>query len=184
MKDKILNVITSWCKRHGRYRTIYDRDGTTPYMERYYLLFVNRPTWFPFNITLHKICRSDLPILHNHPWPYATIILKGGYIEHTEYDVLERGPGHVRIRSADSYHWLEVKDDEPSWSLFFMGKRRQEWGFLKDGDWIQHQDYLAWRDTQTPKQLREHQIDETFLSICRKAARKEAQRSSKEPRSF
>ena len=173
MRDKILNFITSWCKKHNRHRTIYDRDGVTPYMERYYLLFVNRPTWFPFNITLHKICLSDLPILHNHPWPWAALILKGGYIEHTEYERFYRGPGSFRARSSESYHWLEVKDNEPSWSIFFMGKRCQEWGFLKDGEWMQHEDYLAWRDQSTPEELAQHQEDEEFRALCRTVVRKE-----------
>ena len=167
MRDKILNAITDWCKRHGRHRTIYDRDGTTPYMERYYLLFKDRPDWFPFNITLHKISQSDLPILHDHPWPYATIILKGGYIEHTMYDRFYRRPGHIRFRKAKDYHWLAV-DSEPSWSLFFMGKRQREWGFLKDGEWIQHEDYLAWRDQSTPEELAQHSKDEDFRAWCRK----------------
>lgn len=183
MRDKILNAITNWCSRHDRHRTIYDRDGVTPYMERYYLLFKDRPKWFPFNITLHKICRSDLPILHDHPWPYATIILKGGYIEHTKYERFFRGPGHIRFRSADDYHWIEVSDDEPSWSLFFMGKRCQEWGFLKDGEWVQYEQYLAWRETRTPAELREHKIDEEFRSLCRKVVRRELRRGrGTEPR--
>ncbi len=141
--DAIINFITTWCEKHGRHRTIYDRDGVTPYMERYYLLFRNRPRWFPLNITLHKICESDIPILHDHPWGYMTIILKGCYIEHTDGDRFFRGCGHFRFRRAKSYHWLELVDNVPSWSLFFMGKKQREWGFLKDGEWIESEEYLA-----------------------------------------
>lgn len=166
-RNKILKFITDWCVKHGRHRTIYDRDGVTPYMERYYLLFVNRPSWFPFNITLHKICVSDLPILHDHPWPWAALILKGGYIEHTKYERFYRGPGSFRVRSSKSYHWLELIGDVPSWSLFFMGKRKREWGFLKDGEWIQNEDYLAWRDQSTPEELEIHRKNEESRSIRR-----------------
>jgi hypothetical protein len=144
MMDAFLIAVTNWCEKRGRHRTIYDRDGNTPYMERYYLLFKDRPKWFPFNITLHKVCLSDLPVLHDHPWPYATIILKGGYIEHTPEFRWWRGAGHFRIRKATDYHWLEVpKEGIPSWSLFFMGKRSREWGFLKDDVWIESEEYLA-----------------------------------------
>lgn len=143
MRDRILKFITEWCVKHNRYRAIYDREGEHLYMERYYLLFRNRPTWFPFNITLHKICLSDLPVLHDHPWPYATIILKGGYVEHTPEFRWFRGPGHFRFRRAADLHWLEVVDGQPSWSLFFMGKRSRQWGFLKDGTWIESEEYLA-----------------------------------------
>jgi len=181
MRDRILKAVTDWCEKHGRHRTIYDRDGTTPYMERYYLLFKDRPSWFPFNITLHKVCVSDLPILHDHPWPYMTLILKGGYIEHTKYDRFFRGPGHFRVRKATDYHWLEVIDkDTPSWSLFFMGKRSREWGFLKNSDWIEAEEYLAWRDQSTPEELEEHKKDEEFLAIVRPIVRESVKNTPRE----
>ena len=171
MRTRILEAITDWCIRHGRHRTIYDRDGITPYMERYYLLFKDRPRWFPFNITLHKICRSDLPILHDHPWPYMVIILKGGYIEHTLYDRFFRGAGHIRVREAESYHWLEVVDNIPTWSLFFMGKRKRDWGFLREDEWMEAEEYLDWRRQATIEELKQHHKNEEFLTLCRMAAR-------------
>lgn len=171
MRDRILKAVTDWCIRHGRHRTIYDRDGVTPYMERYYLLFKDRPRWFPFNITLHKICASDLPILHDHPWPYMTVIIKGGYIEHTKYERFFRGPGHARIRGAEDYHWLEVIDNIPSWSLFFMGKRRRDWGFLKGGEWMAHEEYLDWRHRASVGELAQHKKDEEFLAMVRSTVR-------------
>lgn len=174
MRNTILNFITNWCKKHGRCRIIYDRDGTTPYMERYYLLFKDRPVWFPFNITLHKICLSDLPVLHDHPWPYATLILRGGYIEHLKYETVVRKPGHFRVRGAGQYHWLEIPEGQECWSLFFMGKRKQEWGFLKNNEWVQHQEYIDWRDNQTPEILEAHRQHEMKLAIIRKGANKAA----------
>lgn len=155
----------------GRKRTIYDRDGKIPYLDRYYVFLKDRNR-FPFNITLHKVMVSDEPVLHDHPWGYATLILKGGYWEHiplrneTTGGVVGstrvwRGPGHFRIRSADDLHWLELEKDEagneiPCWSLFFMGKKKKEWGFLpyvdtKDMDrgykWIHNEEYLNARNT-------------------------------------
>ena len=156
----------------GRKRTIYDRDGKIPYLDRYYVFLKDRNR-FPFNITLHKVMVSDEPVLHDHPWGYATLILKGGYWEHipltneTTGGVIGstrvwRGPGHFRIRSADDLHWLELEKDEagneiPCWSLFFMGKKKKEWGFLpyvdtKDMDrgykWIHNEEYLNARKPQ------------------------------------
>jgi hypothetical protein len=140
-------------------------------MERYYLLFKDRPSWFPFNITLHKICLSDLPVLHDHPWPYATLILKGRYIEHTKYRVDERAAGHFRIRGATQYHWLEIPEGEICWSLFFMGKRSREWGFLKDNKWIQFQEYLDWRENASVDELTAHAEQEARLTLIRPIAR-------------
>ena len=55
-----------------------DYDKAEPFVVRYYLLFRNRPKWFPFNILVHKLLKSDLGDLHDHYWSYITIILKVG----------------------------------------------------------------------------------------------------------
>jgi len=146
----------------GRRRVIRDRDNGEPYLIRFYLFLKNRKN-FPFNITLHKVLKSDEPTLHDHPWSYATFILKGGYWEHIPIISNEgfvvgatrvwRGPGHFRFRKPDDLHWLELKKDAegneiPCWSLFFMGRKQKEWGFVRfvqyEGyRWINNEDYLA-----------------------------------------
>lgn len=139
----------------GRYRLIPDRKTGQDYMHRYYLFLKDRK-WFPFNVTLHKIVKSDDPIFHDHPWPYMTIVLDGGYWEHTPiFDVkgnkiaekqVWRGPGSIIIRKANEYHWLEL-DCMIGYAttLFFMGPQQREWGFLsntKKTKWIKHDEYL------------------------------------------
>ena len=71
----------SWLDRRGRKRIVYDRIDNEPYLERYYLFLKDRGEHFPFNIFLHKFLKSDIDDLHDHPWPYATLILRGGYWE-------------------------------------------------------------------------------------------------------
>ena len=52
-----------WClmiDKLGRKRVILDRDGKEPYLERYYILFLDRNKYMPFNIynaisTINKI---------------------------------------------------------------------------------------------------------------------------------
>jgi hypothetical protein len=129
-----------------RKRVIYDRQNKIPYLVRYYVFLKDRKR-FPFNITLHKILVSDLDDLHDHPWGYATLILKGGYWEHTTTGRFWRGPGHFRIRRAKDLHRLELPKledgtEQPCWSLFFMGKQKQEWGFIRDGKWVHNEQYL------------------------------------------
>ena len=142
----------------GRYRLIPDRRTGEDYMHRYYLFLKDRK-WFPFNFTLHKIVKSDDPIFHDHPWPYMTIVLKGGYWEHTPvFDnqgnkfaefTKWRGPGSVIIRGSKEYHWLELDESVgPATTLFFMGPQQRDWGFLVDKtktktQWIQWQYYLT-----------------------------------------
>jgi|TARA_B100001094_G_scaffold56886_2_gene52364 hypothetical protein len=149
-----------------RKRTIYDRTGTVPYLIRWYIFLKDRKS-FPFNITLHKILVSDEAVLHDHPWSWGTMILKGGYWEHTPLRAMEGhvvgstkkwwGPGTVRFRKADDLHWLELEKDKdgneiPCWSLFYMGKKSKEWGFMRHVKdlgyrWILHTDYLKDKKT-------------------------------------
>ena len=135
----------------GRYRLIPDRRTGADYMHRYYIFLKDRK-WFPFNVTLHKIVKSDDPLFHDHPWPYLTIILKGGYWEHTPCfnsegkqiaEVIKwRGPGSIIKRKANDYHWLELDEGKPATTIFFMGPQQRVWGFLLNNKWVQHETYL------------------------------------------
>lgn len=140
----------------NRYRLIPDRLTGEDYLHRYYLFLKDRK-WFPFNVTLHKIVKSDDPIFHDHPWPFMTIVLKGGYWEHTPVFDKEgnkfaeftewRGPGSIIKRGAGDFHWLELEQGKTATTLFFMGPQQRDWGFLVDktkkkSQWIQWQYYL------------------------------------------
>lgn len=139
----------------GRYRLIPDRKSGEDYMHRYYLFLKDRKK-FPFNVTLHKIVRSDDPIFHDHPWPYMTVVLKGGYYEHTPVFNKEGkpfaevirwcGPGTVICRKANEFHWLELEGNKPVTTLFFMGPQQKDWGFMvkvKDAyQWLNNRTYL------------------------------------------
>lgn len=153
-----MSVFHKVMNKLGRYRLIPDRSTGEDYLHRYYIFLKDRK-YFPFNVTLHKIVRSDDPIMHDHPWGYMTIVLKGGYWEHTpvfnddgkiltEFQTW-RGPGSVIKRNAGEYHWLELDESVgPATTLFFMGRQQREWGFLvqtKKGlhRWIKWTDYLT-----------------------------------------
>ena len=140
--------------RLGRKRIVMDRVENEPYLERYYL-FLRERNRFPFNIFLHKFLKSDPDDVHDHPWPYATLILKGGYWEWIphfdtvgrktgEYQVW-RGPGHFRISKANSFHRIELDPDITAWTLFMPGPKQRDWGFLVKNQWIQWEQYLKQR---------------------------------------
>jgi hypothetical protein len=144
----------------GRKRIVMDRVNNEPYLERYYVFLKDRGV-FPFNVFLHKFLKSDPDDLHDHPWPYATLILKGGYWEWmpkfddtgnkiSEYKVW-RGPGHFRISSAKSFHRVELEPGVTAWSLFMPGPKQREWGFLSKGVWIQWEKYLELRRLNAQK---------------------------------
>jgi hypothetical protein len=141
----------NWLDRLGRKRIIMDRQSNEPYLERYYLFLKDRKS-FPFNVFLHKFLKGDPDDVHDHPWPYATLILKGGYYEwvpqfNNKGEMTGqfrhwRGPGHFRICRPSSYHRIELKEGVTAWTLFMPGPHRREWGFLVKNKWIQHGEYI------------------------------------------
>jgi hypothetical protein len=108
-----------------------DYDKAEPFMVRYYLLFRKRPKWFPFNILLHKILKSDLGDLHDHYWSYITIILKGGYWETNENGTFWRGPGYIGFRKASDRHSLKIPTGKPAWTLLLAGPNKGSKQFAK-----------------------------------------------------
>ena len=162
-----MKFLSNFMDSIGRRRVITDRTGKIPYLIRYYIFLKDRKN-FPFNITVHKVLVSDEPTLHDHPWDWGAIILKGGYWEHiplfneTTGSVIGstrrwRGPGHIRFRKADDLHCLELQKDEngndiPCTSIFFMGRKKKEWGFVdhirnKGYRWIHNEKYLKERSS-------------------------------------
>lgn len=154
-----MKAFLNFLEKHDRKRVIMDRQGKQPYLNRYYLFLKDRKK-FPFNVFLHQFLRSDPDDLHDHPWPYATLILKGGYWEWVPkfnkiHGVIEgeqkvwRGPGHFRTCSANSYHRIELEPGVDCWTLFMPGPQKHDWGFLthKNWDWttfkwVQHEEYI------------------------------------------
>jgi len=139
--------------RLGRKRIVMDRVENEPYLERYYL-FLKERNRFPFNVFLHKFLKSDPDDVHDHPWSYATLILKGGYWEWIPQFVngvkigevaAWRGPGHFRISPARSYHRIELDPAVTAWTLFMPGVKQRDWGFLVRNQWIQWEEYLKQR---------------------------------------
>lgn len=146
-----MNFFLKLLERAGRKRVVMDRENNEPYLERYYLFLKDRNR-FPFNIFLHKFLKSDPDDVHDHPWPYATLILKGGYWEWIptfnshgskiyEYRIW-RGAGHFRICKPTSYHRIELEKDITPWTLFMPGPQKREWGFLVNDIWIHNDTYL------------------------------------------
>ena len=143
-----------WLERIGRKRIVMDRINNEPYLERYYLFLKDR-TRFPFNVFLHRFLKSDPDDVHDHPWPYATLILKGGYWEwRPQFNakgekIAEfatwRGAGSFRTCGATSYHRIELDPNIECWTLFMPGPQQRDWGFLSKGKWIQHEEYLTER---------------------------------------
>lgn len=103
-------------------------------------------------IRIHRIVSSDERVFHDHPWNFATLILRGGYNEVTPLDpsgvtgFLQRyKTGSFRRRNATQWHYITLEPGQEAWTLFITGSKRQSWGFLVNGVKIPWQQYMARR---------------------------------------
>lgn len=96
-----------------------------------------------FGIFLHKICTPDpRQVLHNHPWSFVSIVLRGGYYEfvpcdcgfdHCQFYAVRNHVSRINVkRFAKSFHWIDSLDRTPTWTLVFTGRRRCVWGYLEE----------------------------------------------------
>lgn len=116
---------------------------------------------------IHHILRSDMDrALHDHPWWYITIILKGGYYEVTPVDGPRPrramkfntmrsgelksyyrkwyGPGSIRFARAKQQHRLEIPKGATAWTLFIHGPKCREWGYqVPAKGWVHNEEYEA-----------------------------------------
>jgi hypothetical protein len=140
------------------------------YMERFWVMnpyasgtYEKKRSWLP-SVRIHHILRSDDDrAFHDHPWPYLTVVLRGGYWEiRPTYDDsglymgnerVWHGPGSILWRPANSWHRLELPEGETAWTLFTTGRHQQTWGFMRKPDVkMPYKEYLAEASTLTAVQ--------------------------------
>jgi hypothetical protein len=130
-------------------RVIYDRDGFSPYLSRWYLVG-RQPALDAFGnpihekdtgggeswkVFLHRFHRSDDDAdPHNHPWRWSlSLVLAGGYLEWRLEDGRMRPrvvmPGNLNLIRANDYHRVELLQED-AWTLFIAGPKLQSWGFF------------------------------------------------------
>jgi hypothetical protein len=105
--------------------------------------------WLPFGfrLYLHKMVAPDYAIeLHDHPWPFLTLVLRGGYEERYQSTdgVASRWnpPGMVRINRARHTHAVSGLPNGTCWTLVLRGRRWRRWGFWTDCGWQDFEQYL------------------------------------------
>lgn len=109
------------------------------YMLRWYIIPRNET----MNLYLHNTLRSDEDVMHDHPWDNTSLVITGGYIEHTPDGSFVRQPGDVISRKATDAHRLELIDGRPSVSLFLTGPKVRDWGFHCPKGWVSWQDFTG-----------------------------------------
>lgn len=128
-----------------------------PYMRRWYIIPRNRVV----NVYLHHFLRSDDDrALHDHPWWFASLILRGGYWEHRADRVISsrswRTAGSLAFRRPTVAHRVELDrftardglwglpapaGEKPAWTLIVTGPRVRPWGFHCPGGWKFWEDF-------------------------------------------
>lgn len=113
------------------------------YLTRYILV---RTPWFAI-----YVLRMDGPdsrkVLHDHPWNFFSLILRGGYTEYVGNHEWNIGPDPVIVherhrvdwwtyKRAEDSHYIDLLHADPTWTLVFTGRRRRNWGYWdNDGKW-------------------------------------------------
>lgn len=112
-----------------------------PYMYRWFIFKVGK---LP-RVYLHRFLRSDEDrALHNHPWWFVSILLRGSYIEHNRGGPVRRSAPSIAYRGLDHDHRVELVPGKPVWTLFITGPVRQPWGFWCTNGTDEH--LVPWRE--------------------------------------
>jgi len=122
------------------------------------------PDWLP-GARVHNILQSDDDrALHDHPFSFLTIILRGGYYEYlADGSKTWHGPGSILWRPAVTAHRVELKtlcDPEraggpcdpdvcalqPAWTFVFRSRYFREWGFHTKAGWVHNRQFVQKRE--------------------------------------
>lgn len=109
-----------------------DYDGDGNYLTR--LRIIQTP-WF--GVYLHRFDGPDpRPTLHDHPWNFVSLVLRGGYTERrlnpADMTVNERHRvGFLNVMRTHDAHAIVRLWRQPTWTLMFVGRRVRTWGYLE-----------------------------------------------------
>lgn len=137
-------------------------DSASPYLTRYTLASLAG-----IEVFLHVFHRSDSDELHDHPWPFVSLILWRGYVEEvasrsaadgdrsvdggrrvyseTRYKLTRRKrvwPGMLLFRRASHAHRVELVREKPAITLVLTGRQVRRWGFFTSAGWEHFKSYF------------------------------------------
>lgn len=124
-------------------------DPEETYLTRWRLI---QTPWFAFY--LHRMTGPDSRAdLHDHPWNFLSIVLRGGYAENTPEGMRE--VTRFNLKRAEDFHSIRYLLRHPTWTFVITGRRRRVWGYKQGDGWVQfdqhptiQQDFeraMAWR---------------------------------------
>lgn len=111
-------------------------DPSMPYLVRWRIVQTPWAALYLHHIILDDVGRP----YHDHPWSFASLVLRGWYTEDWKASE-EAGPirkrwrrGTIHRMRLSEYHGITAVAPS-TWTLVFAGPRRQVWGFLTDEGW-------------------------------------------------
>jgi len=110
-----------------------------------------------FGVMIHALESPDeTRHLHNHPWPFMTVILRGGYDQLWAASLEEASqavatgtqpvtkrmrPGSIGRMNRHQFHAIAKLHRRPTWTLFAIGPRGGVWGFATADGFVEHDEY-------------------------------------------
>jgi len=117
-------------------KEIKSKDGKL-HFRRWQIL---KTPWF--SVWLHGIYAADEDKhLHNHPWDFKSMVLKGSYIEQTERGFVTQKPLKFNSRGGASFHKIHKLITPVVYTLFIATKQKREWGYLVNGEFVDNETY-------------------------------------------
>ena len=140
-----------------RWKQIVDIDQPEDvYLSRLMLL---RTPWL--GVYVHIIRRPDWARCeHDHPWPFVTFVLRGGYEEEIGGRLFVRHPGYIGYRPRSFEHRIVRLLKGPALTFVIRGRNGEAWGFRTVMGKVPWQRYVAWT-----KELRVLWCDDRPISI-------------------
>ncbi len=95
-----------------------------------------------FGVFVHRMDAPDPGLdLHDHPWWFASLILKGGYEEwrsEVRRPNVRAGRQRPRLKTMrlDECHTIFKLTRTPTWTIVLHGPKRRMWGFYADRQWV------------------------------------------------
>ena len=149
-------------------------DGDDDYLTR--LRIVQTP-WF--GLYLHRFDGPDpRPTLHDHPWPFVSFVLRGGYHERRLNTLTMQVDEDHRVRFVNvmpthGAHAIMRLCRVPTCTLMLVGRRVRTWGYLEPQRDLNGDDFEpgGWRWTEFDKHPHAAEFD---AALARRRARQGA----------
>ena len=116
----------------------------SPYLLRWFVI----PRNHRLNVYVHKFLRDDDDrALHDHPWWFVSVMLRGRYLEVTKTGTRMRRAPSIAFRPATWTHRVALIDGQPCWTLIVTGRNARHWGFHCPKGWVPWEKFTAPTDS-------------------------------------